>query len=314
MLIIGFLILIIGSDLLIRGSTNIAKKIHIPEILIGLTIVAIGTSLPELAITIFSANANSSDLLLGNSIGSNICNLLLILGIIAIIKPIKIDKYTKYIHLPIIFISTIVILGFAMGISEGSKNIITRVEGIILVLLYLIYFSYPIAKEYKNIKKAIQKEKIESIKRRNIVLSIFLILLGIIFLKLGGDLVVNKGIEIARIYGVSESVIGLTIIAVGTALPELITSILAVIKKDEDLALGNLVGSCILNSLVILGIGAAIIPLPFSNSFKYNLLLLGLSIILIIGFCFIGKKNTITKYKGLILLTLFLLYLINLFK
>lgn len=313
MLIIGFFLLVLGADLLVKGSSNIAKKFQIPEILIGLTIVAIGTSLPELIITIFSANNNSTDLVIGNSIGSNLCNLLFILGIISIIRPIKIDKDTKYIHLPVALISTIVILCFALGILGSPQNVINKTDGIILVLLYLLYFLYPIITELKDIIISVKENKKQHIKTKNILVSILFIILGVILLKIGGDLVVDKATEIANVYGVPERVIGLTIVAIGTALPELITSIVAVIKKEENLAIGNLIGSCNLNSFFVLGAGAIITPLNFSNEFIYNTLLLSFSILLILGFCFIGKKNIITRYKGGILLTTFLLYIINLF-
>lgn len=312
MLIIGFLMLVFGADLLVRGSSNIAKKFHIPEILIGLTIVAIGTSLPELIITIFSAGGNATDLIIGNAIGSNLCNLLFILGIVAVLNPVEIDADTKRIHLPVALISNIVILGLALGILGSPQNVINRTDGIVLVLIYLLYFSYPIIVELKDIVKSVKENKKQHVKTKKIFLSIFFIVLGIILLKFGGDLVVEKATEIATVYGISERVIGLTIVAIGTALPELITSIIAVIKKEEGLAIGNLVGSCILNAFLILGVGAIITPLTFSKEFIYNLVLLSFSILLILGFCFIGKKNTITRCKGLILLMIFLGYIINL--
>lgn len=248
MLIVGFLLLIIGADLLVKGSSNIAKKFNIPEILIGLTTVALGTSMPELIITISSASQNATDLIIGNAIGSNLCNLLLIMGIIAILRPIIIDKETKFIHLPVA------------------------------------------------------------------LLSILFIIVGIIALRSGGDIVVNETTEIAMKYGISERVIGLTIVAIGTALPELVTSIIAVIKQEGNLAVGNLIGSCILNSFLILGTGAIITPLAFSREFILNLILLIFSIILIWLYCMIGKKNTITRYKAILLLTTYLIYIINLFK
>lgn len=312
MLIIGLAMLILGADLLVKGSSNIAKKFQIPEILIGLTIVAIGTSLPELIITIFSANNNATDLIIGNAIGSNLCNLLFVLGIIAIIRPIKIDKETKCIHLPVALISAIVILCLALGILGSPQNIINKTDGVILMSLYLLYFLYPIVIELKDIMFSIKENKKKHIKTKNILISILFIILGVILLKIGGDLVVDKATEIATVYGISERVIGLTIVAIGTALPEFITSIIAVIEKQESLAMGNLIGSCILNSFLILGAGAIITPLFFSSEFIYNLLLLSFSIVLILGFCFIGKKNTITKYKGAILLVIFLLYIIDL--
>lgn len=314
MLIIGFILLVLGADLLVKGSANIAKKFHIPEMLIGLTIVALGTSMPELIITITSASKNATDLIIGNAIGSNLCNLLLIMGIIALLNPVKIDKETKRIHLPVALFSTLVVLGLGVGILGSQNNVISKTDGVILVVFYLMYFIYPIIIEIRDIKKSIEENKKKHRKTKNIFLSILFIIVGVIALRYGGDLVVNSATDIAIKYGISESVIGLTIIAIGTALPELITSIIAVIKKEEDLAVGNLIGSCILNSFFILGTGAIITPLTFSMNFIYDLLILNFSILLIWLFCFIGKKNTISRYKGLILLTIFLVYIFNLFK
>lgn len=314
MLIIGFALLIVGADLLVKGSSNIAKKFHIPEMLIGLTIVAIGTSMPELIITISSASSNATDLIIGNAIGSNLCNLLLIMGITAFLRPIEIDNETKLIHLPVALFSTIVVLFLGLEILGSPNHTISRNDGIILVVLYILYFIYPIIIEVKDIKNSVEENKKKHIKSKNILLSLFWVVLGIVLLKIGGDLVVNKSTEIAMRYGISERVIGLTIVAIGTALPELITSIVAVIKKEEDLAVGNLIGSCILNFFLILGTGAIIISLSISIEFIYNLILLAFSVLLILVCCFIGKKNTITKPKAILLLTIYLCYMINLFK
>ena len=326
MIILGFILLILGANLLIKGSVNIAKKFHIPEILIGLTIVALGTSMPELIVTITSANKGAGDLIIGNAIGSNLCNLLLILGLMAILKPIKVDKDAKKIHIPISFLATLLVLIMGLGILYGEVGVINRVDGIILTILSVIYFIYPIIIEIKYVgarfhprpeKKLNLKSVGETISRpqqeKKTFLSIICIFIGIISLKYGGDFVVEYCIEIARMFSISERVIGLTVIAIGTALPELVTSILAIIKKDTDLAVGNLVGSCILNLLLILGIGAIITPLTLSSEFIQNLVILLVTNLIILIFCFIGKKHTVTKQKGLVLLAFFSLYICSLF-
>lgn len=311
MLILGFFLLVLGADLLVRGSSNIAKKFQISEVLIGLTIVAIGTSMPELIITITSAQKGATDLIIGNAIGSNLCNLLFIMSIMAILRPVKFDKETIFIHMPVALISTVAVLGLGIGILGSPNNLISRTDGIILVSLYLLYFIYPIITEVRGIDKSMKGKN--RVKFKEILLSIFFIILGVIGLKFGGDLVVDTATDIAIKYGISERVIGLTIVATGTALPELITSIMAVIEKDEDLATGNLIGSCILNAFLILGVGAIIIPLSFSFEFINNLILLAVSIILIWIFCFIGKKHTLTRYKAIPLLIIFIIYMIRLF-
>ena len=301
-IILGFILLICGAHLLIKGSINIAKKFRIPEIIIGLTIVALGTSAPELLVTITSANKGAGDLIIGNALGSNLCNLLLILGIMAVLKPIKADKDAKLIHIPVLFVVNLIIL-----LLGSTQNIISKTEGIILILLFLLYFSYPIIKQIKNVedKLHLRPEKIQN----HLFISLLFISVGIILLKTGGDLVVENSINIANTFNISEKIIGLTILAFGTSLPELVTSIVASIKGDEDLAVGNLVGSCIFNLLLILGVGAIINPLKISNEFIIDIFILIASTLLIWLYFFIGDKNNITRSKGLILLIFFLIYL-----
>ena len=313
MIVLGFGLLVLGADFLVRGSSNIAKKFHIPEMLIGLTIVALGTSAPELIITISSATSGANDLILGNAIGSNLCNLLLILGLMCVIRPIEIEKDAVKVHIPMAFISAVIILCFSFGIFS-TPNVIDRRDGIILIIMFILYFSYPIFTEIKDIKKA-YKENMKSDKFKDIKISasIFFIIIGIVLLKYGGDFVVDYATNIAMEFNVPERVIGLTIIAIGTAMPELVTSIVAVIKKDTDLAVGNLVGSCVLNLFLILGVGAILIPLNFSQDFNYNLIYLIISTFIIWCFNFVGKKHILTRWKGLILLLMFSFYIVKLF-
>ena len=305
-LILGFVFLISGANLLVKGSSNIAKKINMPEILIGLTIVALGTSAPELIVTITSGAKGAGDLIIGNAVGSNLCNLLLVLGLTAIIKPIQIEKQAKNIHIPIsLFVTVLVLL-------MGFFSAIDRIEGIILLLLFIFYFSYPIIIKIKKMGDGINNNYPKS--RKGTFISTLFILLGVILLKYGGDFVVDNSIRIARILNISENIIGLTIIAFGTSLPELVTSIVAVIKGDENLAVGNIVGSCIFNLLLILGAGAVITPLKIYNGFNKNLILLICSTVLIWLFNFVGRKNYITRVKGIQLLMIFTLYIADLFQ
>ena len=313
-IVLGFILLVIGADLLVRGASNIASKFHIPEMLIGLTIVALGTSAPELIITITSASSGSTDLIIGNAIGSNLCNLLFILGLMAVIRPILIDDEAKKIHIPVALLAAIIILIIEISHISSSPSFIDRTDGIILVIFFLIYFTYPIFKEIKDIKQSyIENKNDESKKKINIFIQIIFIAIGVVLLKYGGDFVVDYSTEIAQYFGVSERVIGLTIVAIGTAMPELVTSIISVIRKDTDLAVGNLVGSCVLNLFLILGVGAIITPLEFSTEFTQNLILLIVSNLILWIFNFVGKKSTITRFKGFILLLIFTLYMIGLF-
>ena len=322
MIILGFVLLVVGADMLVKGASNIAKKFHIPEMLIGLTIVAIGTSAPELIITITSTQSSSTDLIIGNAIGSNLCNLLFILGLMAVIRPVKIDKEARIFHIPMAFLASTVILLMGLGILGNSTQYINQIEGFFLIILFIVYFSYPIIKEFEDIINSYKKEKLErqnssnknSKKRKiNIPFSLLLIVVGVFLLKYGGDFVVDSATNIALYFNISERVIGLTVVAIGTALPELVTSIFAVIRKDTDIAVGNLVGSCVLNLFLILGIGAMITPLEFTPDFIQNLILLCSMTIVLWLFNFMGKKNTITRPKGLVLLGVFALYMISLF-
>ena len=322
MIILGFVLLVVGADMLVKGASNIAKKFHIPEMLIGLTIVAIGTSAPELIITITSTQSSSTDLIIGNAIGSNLCNLLFILGLMAVIRPVKIDKEARNFHIPIVFLASTVILLMGLGILGNSTQYINQIEGFFLIILFIVYFSYPIIKEFEDIINSYKKEKLErqnssnknsKKKKINIPFSLLLIVVGVFLLKYGGDFVVDSATNIALYFNISERVIGLTVVAIGTALPELVTSIFAVIRKDTDIAVGNLVGSCVLNLFLILGIGAMITPLEFTPDFIQNLILLCSMTLVLLLFNFMGKRDTITRPKGLVLLGVFALYMVSLF-
>lgn len=320
LIIIGFVMLVVGANLLVKGSSNIALRFHIPEILIGLTIVAIGTSAPELIVSITSSINGNNNLIIGNAIGSNFCNLLLILGLMAIIHPVKVEYEVKKFHLPIAIATVIIVLLCILNFFNQTPLTINRLEGFILVILFLAYLVYPIYLEINDIIIAYKESKVEhkrdeksNRQKQNIFISVLFLVFGMVLLKYGSDFVVDYSIKIAKIFNLSESVIGSTIVAIGTASPELFTSIIAIIKKDTDLAIGNLVGSCILNLLLILGVSAIINPLIFSINFFYDLLLLGFATFLIWLFNFIGTKNTITRIKGIILLCLFGFYMYTLF-
>ena len=310
MIVIGFILLTVGAKFLVKSSSNIAKKYHIPEMLVGLTIVAIGTSMPEIIITITSATKGHADLIIGNAIGSNLCNLLLILGLGCLIYPIKTDKEVRKIHFPVSIISAIILL-----ILANIDNSISRIEGFFLLGIFFTYFAYPIYKETENIvetnraKNKMSKEE----KKINIFLSIIGIVLGIALLKFGGDFVVDNAVDIAHKFNLSERIIGLTIISVGTALPELIITIFAAKNKSMDMAVGNLVGSNVLNLLLIIGLGSLVTPLAFTTDFNVNLLLfvLASTIVWILACC--NKDKKLTRLNGIMMIIAFFLYIMKLF-
>ena len=207
----------------------------------------------------------------------------------ALIRPLVIDNEAKKIHIPIALFAAIVILIMELSSLSSSSAFIDRIDGILLLILFAVYFTYPIFTEIKDIAKSYKEDKISgNSKKINVFLSIIFIVIGVVLLKYGGDFVVDNATLIAEHFNISERVIGLTIVAIGTAMPELITSIIAVIRKDTDLAVGNLVGSCVLNLFLILGVGAVITPLEFSSKFNQNLILLCISTFILWMFNFIG--------------------------
>lgn len=308
-IIFGIAFLIFGANQLIKGASNIAKRMNISNIIIGLTIVSLGTSLPELIVTIISATNESTELIIGNILGSNVCNLLLVLGIMAIIKPVKIDDKTRKVHIPILILSTILVFVMGLGIFVGEKLKIVRLDGIILLILGILYFGYTVHEGLKDKDEKI----IEESNNGNLAHSLIYILLGSMFLKYGGDFVVNASTSIATKLNISERIIGLTIVGIGTSLPELATSIVALMKNDDEIAIGNIIGSCIMNLLLILGAGAIISKLDFGYSFNQTMFLLIASTILIWLYSVAEKNKKINKHNGIVLISIFLLYLFKLF-
>lgn len=303
LIIVGFILLIKGADFLVKGASNIAKKFKIPEIVIGLTIVSIGTSLPELFISITSALEGYSDMSVGNVVGSNIANLLLILGFTAIIKPIKIKKSTLKYEIPICVFSTILL--YILG--NTNKNI-SKIESIILLVFFVLFLIYTLVLA----KKSKEKSK-KNNKKINMFINFLLILIGILGLKFGGDLTVNNAVEIAKIFNLSEKVISITILAVGTSLPELVTSIVSAKKGSTDLAVGNIIGSNIFNILLIIGVSSFIKPINYNMSYNLDLIILIVSLILLLIFAYTKPKNKVSRINGIIYLIGYIIYLLMLF-
>lgn len=237
---------------------GIARRFGVSEILIGLTIVSLGTTLPELVVTLSSVQNQSSDIVIGNSIGSCLCNLLLILGIATLLKPIKFEKTTLKLNLPFLILVIFLTLVMSCGIFTNSNLVLTKFSGILLLTLAVIYFGKPIIDYFLDkSKNATQANEVT--KESNLLKSILFILLGGIALKIGGDFVVESSINLAHIFNISERVISLTIVAIGTSLPELVTSIVAILKGNEDIAEGNIIGACSIDLTLVLGFRCIII-------------------------------------------------------
>ena len=311
LIILGFVLLIKGADFLVDGASSLAKRFNIPEIIIGLTIVSIGTSMPELFVSSTSAMNGSSDMAIGNIIGSNLCNLLMILGISTIIKPVKFQKETRLIEIPLCLIITIIFAIFC-----NTSGTISRIEALILIFLFVLFIIYTIIMGKKG--KAFDAENaIIEIKEDNKPLSlkksIILIVLGIVGLKIGGDLTVENATNLARMFNVSEKIIGLTILAIGTSLPELVTSVTAAIKGNSDIAIGNIIGSNIFNILLIIGVSAIISPLTYNFTYNIQIAILVLSTMVLSIFPIIPPKNEMSRFNGLIYLIIYIIYMVILF-
>jgi len=306
---LGFILLIKGADFLVDGASSVAKKFHIPEIIIGLTVVSIGTSMPELFVSITSAIEGYADMAVGNVVGSNICNLFLILGLSTVIKSIEFKKETRLIEMPLTLAVTIIL--FIMCNIGGN---ITRVEGIILSIFFIAFIGYTIYMSRKGEKFNPETEThaMQVVDKVSVPKSIAFIILGIIGLKFGGDFVVDNSVIVAQMLGISEKVISLTIIAIGTSLPELVTSVMAAIKGDSDIAIGNILGSNIFNILLILGVSAIIAPINYSLSYNSQVILLIAGTILLALFPFIGKKNEMTRSNGVVYLIIYAIYIASL--
>jgi len=312
LIIIGFALLIKGADLLVVGASKIAKKFNIPEIVIGLTVVAIGTSLPELVVSTTSALTGHSDIALGNIVGSNLLNLFLILGVCSIIKPLKFKKETVFFENP--FVIVITGLLFFLCLNNGSMEI-SRLEGGVLLLLCIIFILYNVIMAKRGIVKDDENEEIqqnpEEPNKIDTYKSILFIVLGIFALKYGGDFVVDNAVVIAQTIGISEKLISLTIVAISTSLPELITTATATIKGETDMAIGNIVGSQTFNILLIIGLSALLSPITYLVSYNKDFVLLLAGSTVFALFPFIGEKQKMTRENGILFVIVYIVYMIN---
>ncbi len=330
--------LIKGAEVLVDGAENIATILKIPKIIIGLTLVSIGTSLPELIISIQSATKGFADISIGNVIGSCICNLLFVLGATTIVRPIFVEEDTRKSDLPISLISI-----FLIAVFGNFLNKITRYEGILLLMFLGIFIFQLFIRmnetdqkdngEIKNIsdtnnqinltkkqnnnssnfnEKEIKENEKSQNNKKKILKDILFILGGIILLKYGGDFVVDNSSNVAKIFGLSDRLIGLTIISIGTSLPELITGVVAAINGDEEIAVGNVIGSNILNLLLVLGITAIINPISYTEDFNINIIILFVSSFIIWTISVLKKEHKLGRNEGIAMLFSYILYLISL--
>ena len=305
LLVVGFVFLIKGADFFVEGASAVAKKLHVPALVIGMTIVAMGTSLPELSVSVTASLAGSNQLAIGNVVGSNIFNLMVVLGSCALFSALEVSDDTIKKDLPFSIICTVALM--VMGIIGNSVG---HVDGAILLVLFIIFLASMLraAKKSRTTAAAIAEEEAENeIVDIPTWLCIIYIIGGAVAIKYGGDWVVASCTTLALKFGMSETLVGLTIVALGTSLPELVTSIVAARKNELDMAIGNVVGSNIFNILLILGVAGAISPMTFLKVNAIDTLIL-IVFSVIIGLMCIKKKN-LNKGNGIIMLVLYALYL-----
>lgn len=306
-LIIGFILLIKGADIFVDGASNIAKKFGIPSIIVGLTIVSLGTSAPELAVSLISSFEGSNGITIGNVLGSNIFNTLMVLGLTSIIMPILIKKSTVLKDYVVNILVTISLLILTFGRTLFNKEPgLSRISGIILLIGCIAFTIYLIKVSKDEGADSGVDEKIKAIP------SCIKILFGIIGIILGGNLVVNSASNIAYSFGLSDKLVGLTIISIGTSLPELVTSMIAAVKGENDIAIGNVLGSNIFNILLILGVSSSISPILISSALFIDIVfLIGISLLLGI-FMFKGKaeKAYLGRIQGVILVLIYISYMV----
>lgn len=305
LLIVGFVVLIKGADLLVEGASAIAKKFNISDIIIGLTIVSFGTSAPELVVNIGASISGNNGMVFGNVLGSNIFNTCLILGVAGLIYPLAVQRNTAFKELPFSFF--IVLLVFILGndvmLFGAAENTFSRVDGIILLGLFS-FFLYYVYNSAKNDPAGAEEGAIESMAVNK---SVIYIVLGMVGLIVGGQLVLDNAKLLAGRFGMTDRVIGLTVVAIGTSLPELATSAVAAMKKNSDIAIGNVIGSNIFNVLLVLAMSTTIAPAAYDTASNFDIyFLLGATMVLTL-FLFIGTKvkggrYTVDKWQALILL------------
>ena len=306
-LIIGFFFLIKGADLFVDGAASIARKFNIPSMVIGLTIVAMGTSAPEAAVSITSSLAGQNDMSVANVVGSNFFNILMVLGVSAIIAKLPVQKNTIKKDTPFLLIVSALLLIFAF-----DKNI-SRIEGIIFLVIF-VYFLYTTVKSAKNTKESTSLSDNEIAVSDNDIptdtpmfKTIILSLIGIAGIIFGGDMVVDSATSIATMFGMSANLVGLTIVAVGTSLPEFVTSIVAIKKGETEIAIGNVIGSNVFNILLVLGLATAIFPIAISTFALIDIVFMVAITILL--YLFMKKDNCLVKKHGFIFIILYIAYM-----
>ncbi len=306
LVVIGFVCLIFGANWLVDGATALAKKYKVSDLAIGLTIVAFGTSAPELVVNIIGSLNGYSDIVLGNIVGSNNFNLFIILGISGLILPITVQTSTAWKEIPISLFATIILLLLVNDFKFSELSYLSRVDSLIMLVMFVMFLYYV----FRQMK---QDSNIQADFVQKSTLKIWsLILIGLSGLVIGGQFVVVNSVEIANSLGVSEKIIGLTIVAAGTSLPELVTSIVAATKKNSDIAIGNVIGSNVFNILLILSISGMVMPIEYNPKFNLDFYILIGGTIFLLTSMLTGQRKRLDRWEAAILLVFYLFYTIYL--
>ncbi len=309
LIFIGIFLLLKGANFLVDGASDLAHKFKISEIVIGLTIVSIGTSLPELIVSLTSSLKNYSDITIGNVIGSNISNLFLILGICSIIRPLNFKDKTIKIEIPLVIFLTAL---FFILANNGEQKIISRFEGSILLIFCILFILYNIVVTKKSIKNNLCGKDEKNIMENVLLKSFLKIIIGIILLKYGGDFTVDNVSELAIKLGISGKIVSITILSFSTSLPELITSVVAILKGEIDMAIGNVMGSNVFNIVLIIGITAIIRPIEYLTEYNNDIIVFLIGMIVVLLIPYINKNKQITRLAGLGYVASYLIYIISL--
>lgn len=313
LLLVGFVLLVKGADFFVEGSSAVAKLLKVPSIVIGLTVVAMGTSLPELSVSVSAALNGSNEIAVSNVVGSNLFNLIVVLGACALFTSVPVDKSVMKIDFPFMLVISVVLAimmaDFIMPWgSKGETGVISRINGVILLILFLGYMLWTVISALKDRKANMDAEAEENEKTMGPLVSIICIVCGVIAIKYGGDFVVDSAKYIALKLGMSETLVGLTIVAVGTSLPELATSIVAAKKGETSLAIGNVIGSNIFNILLILGVSGSIHPIEIAKQNMVDIVVVLVTSILV--YVFATSKKKIERKEGIVMLLIYVAYMI----
>ena len=303
---LGFILLIKGADWLVNGASALAKKHNISDLVIGLTIVAFGTSAPEMVVNVIASFDKHSDIVFGNIIGSNNFNLFVILGVVSLIFPITVKSSMVRKEIPISFVVAFILMLLSNAILGQKENVLSKWDAALLFGLFLVFLFFT----FRQPNTDEVPELTTDIKPMSGFKIWGFIVVGLSLLIIGGRLVVNSAIAIAQDFGISEKIIALTIVAAGTSLPELVTSVVAASKRNSDIAIGNVIGSNIFNILLILSVSGLISPITFNPNFNAELLLLIGGTLLLTIFMFTSKKMKIDRWEGAVLLAIFIAYTI----